>query len=642
MSKTKEQCMIIISERLSDIEHYEENIYLNNLKETIKEITDSEYGLLWFYDIENNLVHVEEKTFPLQRSILNTILTSKEGLYENHVKSHKFYNSKIDNPLNINIKSLLILPILDKAKNVLGFISAVNSKSDLGGFGRYDLRLLSLLNNKAQQLIEYGDKKQPLKIKNNDKHVTDSPSKSNETSTVNSSVAQTETKVKKSQMPKRIQRPSKRKTKADLELALKEQEKKIKELASLLLEKETKISELEKRVEYQQLVPVEVVEDEVLLVETEINNHTKIKIILDFLTKEVNYLNKESQSIYLFLEMIKSVLYNKETLAHFEEKLFYSQVMNSLVEDFYTKEQVKVTMKEFKLYTVLVAVANLYSDYFREQNILFNIFIDPSVPSSVASESDLIQSVMTHLLNNVNALVKENGVVELLIFFSEVNNSLEIEIKLIQPEAPKPFKTFFKSKEVSNNVTTGDIGLGLSVSSNLLKILGGKLKLTNKGENEHSFIALIPVEFTDLVSHARFKHKRPTKIGILMNSENSYAYENVYRYLKAFGIDENNIVAVNNYKKLRNIKVVHFICFENMLTDKMNLDGFTDITVLKYSEQPLSIKRSNSVIHELYLNAYYGMELQKILFPDLPIEEIEGNTLLKEDSFLSRVTKKFT
>lgn len=606
MSKTKEQCMNIISDKLSNIKKYEEHIYLNKLKESIKEITNSEYGLLWFYDVENKLVSVEKEKFEIEKSILNTVLTSKKGLYENHIKSHKFYNPKIDNPLNINIKSVLILPILDKEKNVLGFISAVNSKDSLAGFRRYDLRLLSLLNNKAEEIMYFHIEKERQKIKDNGNVVKDI------------------SKVKKSGA-------SKRKTKADLELELKEQEKKIKALESLLLKKE----------EYE-IVPVEVVDkEEALLIETKIDNHTKIEIILDFLTKEMSYLNKEAPSIYFFLEIIRNSLHNKETLSYLEEKLMSLNLRNTLVDNFYTEKEISVIIKEFKLYAAVISVANLYSHYFTQNKILFNIFIDPTISSSLESDITLIQSLMIHLLNNINSLVKENGVVELLILFSEDQQSLAIEMNAIQPKEQKQFSSFFHNKSVSNSVVSGDIGLGLSVSSNLLKILGGKLKLTTKGENEHSFIALIPVGFTELVSKTSFKHKRPTKIAVLMNSENSYAYNNLYRYLKAFGIDENNIVTVNSYKKLANMKIVHFFCFENMLTDKMSLDGFKDITILKYSDQPLSIEKPNIIINELYLNAYYGMELQKILFPDLAIEEIEENTLLREETFLERVSKRF-
>jgi hypothetical protein len=50
MSKSKEQCMVIISERLSGTNKDKNNIYLNNLEESIKEITGAEHALLWLYD----------------------------------------------------------------------------------------------------------------------------------------------------------------------------------------------------------------------------------------------------------------------------------------------------------------------------------------------------------------------------------------------------------------------------------------------------------------------------------------------------------------------------------------------------------------------------------------------------------------
>ena len=367
-----------------------------------------------------------------------------------------------------------------------------------------------------------------------------------------------------------------------------------------------------------------------------------MKTILDFLTKEVTYLDKDSNSIFLFLEIIRNSLHDEMKLAYVEEKLIHSSFLSNLVDNLYTKTEMKVKIEPFKFYSSMVSIANLYSHYFTQKNILFNVFIDPMIPSSLQSDITLIQSLMTHLLNNANSLVKEHGVIELYILFLEKEKNLEIELKVIQPEEIKQFRDFFKAKTGTNSITSGDTGLGLSVSSNLLNILEGKLKLTTTGANENSFIALIPVELTEVVAKKDFRHKRPTKIGILMNDENAYAYNNLRRYLEGFGIDESNIVTVSSYKKLRNIKIAHFICFENMLNDKINLNDFSDITILKYSDTPLSITYSNKVIvHEIYLNAYYGMQLQKILFPDTPVENMEENTILMEDSFLSKVSKRF-
>jgi hypothetical protein len=653
MSKSKEQCMVIISERLSGIDKHEKNIYLNSLKESIKDITGSEYGLLWLYDVKTRLLKVEDKEFKMQTSILSIVRDSKKGLYENYVKSHKLYNNKIDNPLNINIKSVLIVPILNKeTKTVIGFISAINSMDNLSDFQRYDLRSLSLLEIEAQNLIKCIMEKKVIpkeevkKEKKSNNSIVEAIQAKTKKIANNKKILKKEKKVTKIEVPKKEtlkkevpkKNAPKRKTKLDLELELKEQAEKIKKLEGLLVKEEKKATE----VQYE-IVPVEVLSNEEVSSELPIDNYLKLKTILDYLTKEVTYLDKESNSIYLFLEIIRNSLHNEAKLAYVEEKFINSGFLNDLVDNFYTKEQMNVTIETFKLYSSIISVASLYSHYFTQKNILFNIFIDPMIPSTLESDVTLIQSLLTHLLNNANCLVKEHGVIELFVLFSEESKSLEIEIKVIQAGDVKPFRNFFKNKAPSNSMTSDDAGLGLSVSSNILNILGGKLKLATTGINENSFITVIPVELTEIVSKKDFRHKRPTKIGILTNDENAYAYNNLRRYLEGFGIDESNIITLNSPKKIRNMKISHFICFENMLTDKIDLSTFSDITVLKYVDKPLSISINNKkvVANEVYLNSYYGMQLQKILFPDLAVEEMEENTLLIEDSFLSKIRKRF-
>jgi len=261
----------------------------------------------------------------------------------------------------------------------------------------------------------------------------------------------------------------------------------------------------------------------------------------------------------------------------------------------------------------------------------------------MVSDVEKIKSVMVHLINNIKGLVSINGVADVTIIYVEEESAIEMIVKGIQAEEEKKISDFFKSNVISNCLTCNSSGLGLSIASNLINILGAKLKLTTEGDNKHSFTALIPIETVNIVeSQKDFKNKRPFKIGILVNEENKYAYVNLRRYLNAFSIDKSNIVISNNYQKMNNLKLSHFICFENMLSDKIDMQKFPSIIILKHSDSLLPNTYANKVeVNELYINSYYGMALQKILFPNLPAEDLGGNTLLVEDTFFRKISRKF-
>jgi signal transduction histidine kinase len=639
MSKSKEQCMVIISERLSDINKDKNNVYLNNLKESIKEITGSEHGLLWLYDAKNKLLKMEDKEFSMQKSILRTVLISKKSLYDNHLKSHKFYNNKIDNPLNINIKSALIVPILGKeTQSVIGFILAINSITHSSDFQRYDLRSLSLLEMEAENLIKcINEKKIVLKeelkknIKSNENIVKDILLKTKKISDTKQIIKSVEKEVIKP-INKSV---AKRKTKSDLESDLKSQEKKFKELEKLFKLKDEELKDIQKKEARTEMVVVE----EYVDVVTPVQNINELKNIFDFLTNEVTYLSNDTHAIYTFLEVIKNSLYDKNQLKFIDERLQNSQLINNFSDSLYNKDEMPIINKEFQSFQSFYSVTNLYSKAFSEENITFNIFIDPRLPTKMISDIEKIKSIMVHLINNVKGLIDTNGVAELLIRYIEEKSAIEMIVKGIQPEKEKKVSNFFKSNVTSNSLTSKSSGLGLSVSSNLINMLGAKLKLTTEGKNEHSFRALIPVSTVNVVeSQKDFKNKKPLKIGILVNEENEYAYVNLRRYLDAFSIDKSNIAIFNSYKKMSNLKISHFICFENMLTDAIDMNKFPSITILKYSDSLLSNDYKNN---ELYINSYYGMALQKILFPDVLAEDLTGKTLLVKDTFFTKMASKF-
>lgn len=619
MSKSKEQCLNIISQKFIEVSS---SLNINNkvlaLEESIKEISGSEYSLIWTYNQKTNTLKTRNVEVPLSDSILKTVLLSKKVFFDNHIQSHKKYDKDLDNPLKIDIKSIMIAPVLDRAKeSVIGFISAFNSMKNGHEFQRYDTRSIALLDRHSREVVE-------LLLKNNfniDEEAKEEVKKEVE-------IISPETNSFKG---------IKRKRKDDLEDELSRQTEKLIELEKLLKSKEQEIEDLQEKKN-----DVVIVED-YIDISIPVKNINELENILSFLTSEVTYLSNDSHAIYTFLEVIKNSLYDREQLGFIDKELKNSQLINNFSESLYNQDRMPLINKEFQSFQSFCSVTNLYSKAFSQENITFNIFIDPKLPTKMVSDVEKIKSVMVHLLNNVKGLISTNGIAEVTISYLAEQSAIEMMVKGIQPEEEKKISNFFKSNVISNSLTCNSSGLGLSVSSNLINILGAKLKLTTEGKNEHSFTALIPVATVNVVERQKdFKNKKPLKIGILVNAENEYAYVNLRRYLDAFSIDKSNITIFNSYKKMSNLKISHFICFENMLTDKLDMKRFPSITILKHSDSLLSNTYKNNVkVNELYINSYYGMALQKILFPDVAAEDLGGNTLLVEDTFFRKMTSKF-
>ena len=607
MSKTKEQCLNIISKQFSNIEEKQSiDKRISILEESIKEIVESEYAYVWQYDSPNNRIIHKDKVFLLADSILKLTSMSKKVFFDNHISSHKNYNKIIDNPLNIKLKSMIVLPIFQQEK-LIGFLVAYNSFSYGSDFQRYDTRSIGLLTKCSEKLlIESLSEKKIINHKKVKKEISMSKSKLDKTPL------------------KRIMKKSRK----ELEEELKKQAEKIQAL-EIRLAKEREVK--------HELVVVE----EAMDVLVEEDKYQELKSIIDFLNNELSYFAESQNVIYTFLEIIKNSLHDKAQLELIENKLNSSQLVHHFVDTLQNREQMPLNIEAFKTYQGLLSVVNLYVKVFAQEELLFNIFLDPKMPSELLGDIEKIESLMVHLFNNINCLTTQQGRVEFSVLYNVEEALLELIVKGLPPLETKSLFNFFKKKKVSNSLTTNNSGLGLSVVSNLVKVLNGKLKLTTKENGEHEFMVSIPCSLPNSSNNLNktFKAKKPLKIAILMSYDDEYAFYNLRRYLEAFAISNENIVVFNNYKKLEGKNFSHLFCFEDMLSDKIDVSKIPSITVLRYSGIVLDYEESVSV-NELYLNAYYGMSLQEILFPNIRTEEIESNTILLEYNHVKKEKEK--
>ena len=609
MSKTKEQCLSIIEEKFLNLET-DLSSKLLIVEKTIKEISGAEYGFIYLYNEENNqlkfLSDGKELDIPIESSIAEEVLLTKKGFFDNYTVSHKKYNQKVDNPLNIKIKSILLVPILDKEKErVIGLISAMNSVNHIQNFKRYDIRCLGFLNSKIREILKLFQKE-----------------------TRSSKNKQTPLKERKPSLPRETKNLENKSTEVEKLLSkLSAQEEKIKTLEQqLTLKKENVIDDV-------------LVIDEALYQET--NKSTKIKDILEFLTNEVIYLAHEEHKIYLFLEIIKNSLHNKEQLNFINHMLDKSKLVHKLANDLYSREKMPMLYEEFDIYQLISNLTNLFALSYKEENITFNVFIHPNIPRLLYSDMMKIKSLITHLLNNVYGLVNSGGVIELSIEYNKEKEFLNIEVKAIRYTSGKDIKKLFQSNPMSSySLTSADSGLGLSVSSNLINILNGKLKLSTFGDDEHSFCVTVPVKMVNKVEKKDFSLKKKIKIAILMDEENRYATQNLIRYCQSMGIKESDIMVFTNYKKMSNVKFSHLFCFENMLSKAVNSSNCSCLIILKYTTFKVQKDSFNNIkIYEFYINSYYGQELQELFFPDTVSEKVLRKTLLIEDSFLKKFNK---
>ena len=612
MSKSKEECLNIINQQFTNLENKkDENSLFIALEQVIIEISSSEFSLVWVLNNKRDKIETYYKNkrleVDLEESILKSVLLSKKGFFDNFVVNHPQYNFRVDNILNINIKSIIVVPILDKATNeVVAFVVAFNSINHKEEFRRYDIRSLGLLSPSVFNL---------LKI-----------------SKANGIVGRGNSLVKKKDL-------NRAKTKIELERELNLYKIKLQSLEKELLLKTEALAdkEAEMKASVSALTVVQSEEDN----NNPLNHNDDIYTILNFLNDEVHYLANEEHTLYLFLEIVKNSLHNKDQLKFLNRELeklgFIEKVANAL----YIREKMPILIEPFNLYQLVNDISTLYSKTFSDKNITFNIFLNPNSPNIIVADKDKIKSLIVHLMNNIFNFITNSGAIDLSINFSNREELLTLEVISVNGHQTEKIKNFFAHKEMNQTLKYSESGLGLSVGSNLVKILNGKLKLSARGEDKHLFTVSLPVKKSRESKVLEYPVDNSLKVAILMSRENHLAVKNLIDYLHSMGVDEKFIFTFESARKIKDLKISHLFCFENIYSSELDLNGFPSITLLKYSQKKLNIQRNG--INTLYVNSYYGLELQKILFPNIVGIEVREKTLLIEDSFLakfSNVVKK--
>ena len=146
---------------------------------------------------------------------------------------------------------------------------------------------------------------------------------------------------------------------------------------------------------------------------------------------------------------------------------------------------------KFDLFETLNNVQNLFIARANEKNIEFVLDIDNDLPHTIISDEIKLKQVLSNLIGNAIKFTSENGKVKLSAKILDKNEE-KVKVKFsvsdtgigISKEAQNKIFEPFMQAENSTTRKFGGTGLGLAISKEIVKLLGGELKLeseVNKG-----------------------------------------------------------------------------------------------------------------------------------------------------------------
>ncbi len=201
-----------------------------------------------------------------------------------------------------------------------------------------------------------------------------------------------------------------------------------------------------------------------------------------------------------------------------------------------------------------------YSVGAAEKNIDLNFYMDPTISNKLKGDPTKIKEIIINLLSNAIKFTSYGGEINLIIQkVEDRDNHLKFSVQdngigMSKDQQSRIFEAFSQA-DVSVTRKYGGTGLGLTISSQFVELMGGELELESAKDHGTTFYFTIPLEevtsteanythaFTDLTL-GKYEQDIPTKL-------DSY----LEKYFEYFGPAIKHFESVGDLKELNDNNV---------------------------------------------------------------------------------------
>jgi len=282
-----------------------------------------------------------------------------------------------------------------------------------------------------------------------------------------------------------------------------------------------------------------------------------------------------------------------------------------------------------------------------EKNIDLNFYMDPTISNKLKSDPTKIKEIIINLLSNAIKFTSYGGTINLEIEKVQEENETTPRIKfsvqdngigMTKDQQARIFDAFSQA-DVSVTRKYGGTGLGLTISSQFVELMGGELKLESTKDHGTTFYFSIPLEevastdinyahaFTDMTI-GKYQQEIPTKLDSYLEA-----------YFNYFGPSVKHFESVGELKELndKNICKSYWIDIDkakqNIIDAVANIDRSKLIVLANVT--------SRNKIEEM------GIDQDNVIFKPVTLSKIKAilsksaNTTpqLIDESLSSQITK---
>ena len=323
-----------------------------------------------------------------------------------------------------------------------------------------------------------------------------------------------------------------------------------------------------------------------------------VKSKSEFLANMSHEIRTPLNAITGFIDILKEEDIGRKSMEYIEVIDKSSQSLLQIIEDildFSKIESGKLNIDKiyFDPFDEFKIIIDLFGGKCSEKNILLNVNIDKSLPASIKTDPLRIKQIISNLLSNAVKFTKPGKNIFLDITY--MNDNLKVSVKDEgKGIAEDKLEHIFEAFSQEDNSTTreyGGTGLGLTISSELVKALGGKLKVKSGLEVGTEFYFTLPVEAgekikkSDEVLDKDFNFKDKKILIVEDNQANQMFMKVILKKINIeFDIANDGVEAFNLFKTNR---------YDAILMD----ENMPNMSGIKATKSILEYEKQNKLIH---------------------------------------------
>ena len=286
-----------------------------------------------------------------------------------------------------------------------------------------------------------------------------------------------------------------------------------------------------------------------------------LKVKSEFLANMSHEIRTPLNAMNGFIDLIEEETQDKKILKYIDTIQSSSKSLLHIIEDILDLSKIEsgkmaINKIDFDTKAEFETIAYLFNTKISSKNLSFHLNIDSSLPTFLNSDSLRIKQVISNLIDNAIKFTDRGKKITVDISYSDNNLYVCVEDEGIGISKERQKKIFKPFTQADNSTTRkyGGSGLGLTISSKIIELLGGKLQLDSELYNGSKFYFSIPVSIGDKVIHEKttenvFNFENKKILLVEDNKSNQLFMKIILQKLKLdFDIANDGMEAINKFK----------------------------------------------------------------------------------------------